>query len=110
MAFIMPLQLQAQTYDAPVNVTEGSTYVRYMANVKITAERPPTQVVAEANAIQRLLEHTLQTQRVAKMVDVTIEFSNDLKNGRQCHFNYSPHRRYDNSRRTQYGASGLGCI
>ena len=82
MAFIMPLQLQAQTYDAPVNVTEGSTYVRYMANVKITAETATytqAMLLAEANRDTAFIRAYFANLEGSEDVDVTIEFSNDLK-------------------------------
>lgn len=82
MAFYMPLQLQAQTYDSPVSVAEGSTYVRYLGNVQVdTTAATYTQgmLLAEANRDTAFIRAYFNALKTNENVDVTIQFSNNLK-------------------------------
>ena len=74
---------QAQTYDAAVNVVEGSTYIRYTGAVSVdTTASTYTQAMLLADANQGLsfIRASMPDVAGTEDVNVLIEFSNDLLN------------------------------
>ena len=72
---------QAQTYDAAVNVVEGSTYIRYTGAISVdTTASTYTQamLLAEANQGLSFIRASMPDVTGSEDVNVLIEFSNNL--------------------------------